>query len=311
MASRGILSQDALSRLTESVERELHVYDIASASVPLITADSEKYMPQSYGSGMLFKDGDVLFLLTAYHNVMLHTTIIQGYPVHHPEGLRMRNMKTDGWPILRATNLNPGANGEPYLDASYAVVPANDTYVRFNVEMDHVHAYPVRRFVSDDVFKVGQDDPRKYKYSFCGTIEPVDDKNPPLIDNAAIDVSKFTIASGLEFIPDRAENDYSIYFKLPESYLKLGARLGGTSGTPILSEDGRVIGMVCGGDEDDPSIVRGIRIDTLLDGIRNHQIVTLPHGRERDVDVLSSLLCFLDKDQRDFYWHDVQEDKVL
>lgn len=297
-----------MAQLSKVISRELFVYDNASASVQLIAADNVKFMPESYGSGMLFKDGDVLFLWTTYHNVMLHTTTIQGYPVYRPQGLRMRNVTTGGWSILKATNLNPGTNGEPYLDASCAVVPANETYVRFSVGLDRVRAYPIRRFTSDDLFRASAENPKRYKYSLCGTIEPVDDKNPPKFDSAAIEVSKFTVASGLDFLE---KDDYNVYFKLPDEYLKLDVKLGGTSGTPIIAEDGRVIAMVCGGDKDDRSIVRGIRIDALLEGIRQKTIVTLPRSQEQDMDVLSSLLCFLDKEQRDFYWHMVREGKVV
>lgn len=56
--------------LDKAIQRELYIYDIVASLVPLITADSYKYMPQSYGSGMLFNAVDALFLLTTHHNVM-------------------------------------------------------------------------------------------------------------------------------------------------------------------------------------------------------------------------------------------------
>ncbi len=292
----------------EAIKREVMTYVLASSSVPLIALDKETKRPRTYGSGMLFKSGLELYLFTALHNALLRTMIVQGDPCWQGSKLLMRNTFTSCWPIFKVPSLAKGVNGEPYLDASMKGIPVNDRYVRFIVDgvKGIARGIPLRRFGAEDVLLMDDPSAGDLDYCFCGTVEPGRDGAGVFSGGAQVEVSKFAAVWGLN---RKTLDEYYVYFKLPDDFASLGVSLGGTSGAPILSSDGKVAALVCGGEDGD--LVRGIRMDRILAGLSNGAIEQLPMECMLDETVCNDLMAFLDDDQQKFYWEEVRRGKLV
>ena len=256
-------SENIEAEIERRVNKDLSVYTLASATVQLVDLDMLNKRPDGYGSGMLLKSGDRLFVLSVLHNALLRTSTIQGNNIRCPDGFRMECRNDLNWNFFFDDSFRADTSrGDPYLDFTFAECPANATYARWSYAVDSgVCAYPIRRFDVKEILEVATESSfEKHDYGLCGTVMPEFDKVPKAVNSLSAEWSTFAAVFGLKYC---SSDKYYIYFKLPASFHELNISLAGTSGAPIVSEDGRPIALVCGGEEDE-SLVRAIRLDSSL-----------------------------------------------
>ena len=284
-------SKDIWGRLIHDMDESY----LASSTMQLLSLD-KSYKPHVWGSGMLYKSPCGLHVLTVLHNALLDTTTIQGQLVRYNNGLKMANRLCKGWKIVKDCSFTKDLNrGDPRLDFSFAATPANETYSRWSYDDEHgLQNYPIKRFSASDVLECSVETMLKqHKYSFCGTTSPCDPKEPVNICGAEVILVKYLSVMGLEYVK---MDDYYIYFRLPAE-LNADINYAGTSGAPILADNGYVIALVCGGDEG--NLVRGIRLDLIFKLGRPLVVEDLQDVKK---DHMDELLSFLDDEQRHYYW---------
>lgn len=294
---------------TQHFLKLLDEYRIGTSSLPLVALSKEARLPEAYGSGMLLRQGDDLLLITALHNVLLGITTIQGELRHVKGRYCMVNIPCNSWTAYIDDDFKLNVErGDPYLDIAVTNIRANDEYVRWSFALDSgVRSYPVRRFDGVDLFDC-EDEKALYmgSYSICGTVEPDDVNSGDTIQGLRTDVTTFTMAHNLKY--ERKEK-YYIYFKLPSDFMNLHVSLAGTSGTPIVSNDNKVVAIICGGEED-PELVRGIRLDAILGDHRSSSLREIGLTKEVIDNGMSDFLSFVDVESRDFLWNMAQKGKL-
>lgn len=284
--------------------REMDEANLASSTLQLLSIDNN-HKPHVWGSGMLFRHLDSLYVFTALHNALLKTTTIQGPLVRRDNGLRMENRFCHGWCIVRDDEFVVNVSrGDPRLDFAFTKVPVNETYIRWSYDInDGLRTYPIHRFSFTDIIRCGDETVlASHKYAFCGTVSPCDPRTAIRILGADVISVKHLSVIGLEYV---RMDDYYIYFSLPKD-IASNLDYAGTSGAPIMSDDGRVIALVCGGEENDA--VRGIRLDLVFKSCSRLNIEDLDEVRN---DHMDELLSFLDQDQRTFYWDFVDKGLIV
>lgn len=287
-----------MNDLENRINNALSVYSLASATVQLVDLDVLEKRPNGYGSGMLLRSGDRLLVLSVLHNALLRTSVIQGNCVCRPEGFRMECRKDLIWNYFCDDGFRiDTSRGDPYLDFTFSECPTNATYARWSYAVDSgVRAYPIRRFDENEILEVATESSfEKHDYGLCGTVMPEFDKIPKRVQSLSAEWSTFAAIFGLKFY---SSDKYYIYFKLPGSFYELNISLGGTSGAPIISEDGRPVALVCGGEEDE-SLVRAIRLDNTLHLLSTSNFAKLTIEAERQHQ--NEFEKFIDEGQLNYY----------
>ena len=298
--------------MSEVMKEQFQKLVTTSSTVQLVAVNKNTELPESWGSGLLLKDKDKLLLVTVLHNALLRTTTIQGDLLFLDHRFVMRNRWVHGFSLIRSSLLDEDANtGAPYLDFTFAEVPVNDVYTRWSFDdLTGVSSLPLRRFSVCDVRHIDANELRKCRYSFCGTVEPQD-------ADEKICGSQVVLTRSL-YIPDLLfkdlDGEYYIRFQTPKPIVEYGICFAGSSGAPILDEEGRLVALVCGGEDGSGNerIVRAVRLDAIFAGLRDGSLLVTDLETNRSItNIAAVLLGMLDDDQRAFYWDKVDKGMIV
>lgn len=315
---------------TETEDRKLNTI---MATVQLVAMNKKTMSPDGWGSGVLLMYNDGLYLFTALHNALLRVRCIQGIPVFMnccpmmPDGsVAMKNHMAAGFRLIKDSRLREDANtGAPYLDISFTEAPSNNPYCRWEgnalvidncIDSIEGKPYGLRNFNVADLMKrsANVDALNKCHFSFYATVNP-DDTNYRVFGAPVVSVSNL-------YIPDLTfrclDGDHYINFETPKPVGQYHINFSGSSGAPILDDEGFPIALVCGGEdgEGNERVVRAIRLDSVLNGLSNFtgtcggslSCVDLESTLSANkTQIMSILRGMLDDDQWDFYWGEVDK----
>lgn len=291
-----------LQQLRESITK------CSTAQLVAVNRDTE--LPEGWGCGFLFSDKDALLVVTVLHNALLRTTTIQGGLESVAGTFAMRNRWVHGFHLIESTKLVEDANtGAPYIDITFAEIPANEFYQRWSLDfMNGIEQYPLRRFTQADILRIDDKNIRTGKYSFCANVEPrdvdVDVSGPKVIATTPLYIGDLMFAD--------FDGDYYLRFLTRIPLCEYGIDFPGSSGAPILDENGRLVALVCGGDDSNDRAVRAVRFDAIVCGLKDQTLKLSDLERNRSItNVASVLMGLLDADQRKFYWDKVDKGKII
>ena len=314
---------------TKTEERELNTI---TATVQLVAMNKKTMSPESWGSGILLINNGGQYLFTALHNALLWARCIQGdlvpmncCPMMPGGSYSMKNQLTDKFRLIKDSHLHEDAHtGAPYLDISFTEVP-NKPYYRWegnarvidncigNIESKK---YELRKFPVADLMKRPTNEATlgKGHFSFCATVNP-NDTNYRVSGTPVVSIDAL-------YIPDLTfkclDGDYYIKFETPKPVDQYHISFSGSSGAPILDDEGFPIALVCGGEDGkgNERVVRAIRLDSVLNRLSNFTgscvsslscvdlESTISSNQE---EIMSILRGMLDDDQWAFYWEKVDK----
>jgi hypothetical protein len=207
------------------------------SSVPLVRLGKND-IPDGFASGALIDYSGKRVLLTVWHATKDQKR--WAVQVKYESGKGTLNQVVGVMNFLAKGSIaKPHSKLEP-IDFSYVIVPSNLIAYRQQIEFPNIikSEEPITVHAPSlvDVPVSGKN------YGFCGLVLPVQEEH---FGKTYVGREQ-RIYSGLSFL--RTEGEYH-YFGLPFPHPG-HKHFEGCSGAPILSEDGGLVGLLCGGDTD-------------------------------------------------------------